>query len=177
MPLAIPDRIETPRLTLQRLRYEDAEEIFYAYASKPEATQYVAWPTHQSIQETRSYLNYVIPQWEKGVDYSFSARLKETNRLVGSFGIVNDQGKVQFGYILSPTQWNRGYATEMCSAVVSMLMQLSDIHRIWTLVDADNTASVKVLMKAGLKEEARLQKWYRFINQDNQPKDCILFRL
>lgn len=177
MPLAIPDRIETPRLTLQRLRYEDAEEIFYAYASKPEATQYVAWPTHQSIQETRSYLNYVIPQWEKGVDYSFSARLKETNRLVGSFGIVNDQGKVQFGYILSPTQWNRGYATEMCSAMVSMLMQLSDIHRIWTLVDAENLASVKVLMKAGLKEEARLQKWYRFINQDNQPKDCILFRL
>ena len=46
--LSLPAIIRTERLLLQRLRYEDAEEIFYAYASKPEATRYVSWPTHRS---------------------------------------------------------------------------------------------------------------------------------
>jgi len=33
-----------------------------------------------------------------------------------------------------------------------------------------------VLRKCGMVEEARLPKWFRFINQGNEPKDCILFR-
>lgn len=175
MALQIPEKIETERLVLQRLRYEDAEEIFYAYASKPEATRFVAWPTHQSVAETRSYLAYAVNAWTKGVDYSFSVRLKESNRLVGSFGIVNDEGKVQFGYILSPTQWNLGFATEMCRAMISLLASSPQVHRLWTLVDAENGASARVLQKAGMSEEARLEKWFRFINQDNKPKDCIIF--
>lgn len=175
MALQIPEKIETDRLVLQRLRYEDAEEIFYAYASKPEATRFVAWPTHQSVAQTRSYVAYAVDAWTKGIDYTFTIRLKATNRLVGSFGVVNDDGKVQFGYILSPTQWNLGYATEVCRAMIAMLSRIPQVHRLWTLVDTENGASARVLIKSGMTEEARLEKWFRFINQDNRPKDCIIF--
>ncbi len=177
MLLNLPEQFDTARLRMARLRYEDAEEIFYTYASKPEATRFVSWPTHQSLQDTRAYLHYAVPAWRHGSDYSYTARLKDTNRLVGSFGILNDDGKVQFGYVISPTQWNKGFATEMCQAFMLLLKQQLKVHRIWTLVDAENTASARVLLKAGLVEEARLAKWFRFINQNNQPKDCILFRL
>src|SRR6478752_6161332 len=98
--LNLPERIETDRLSLQRLRYEDAEEIFYVYASKAEATRYVAWPTHQSVQETRRFLDYAIKAWDGGADCSYSIRIKDSNLLIGSFGVINDQGKVSFGYIL-----------------------------------------------------------------------------
>lgn len=177
MALDIPEIIETERLILQRLKYEDAEEIFYTYASKPEATRFVSWPTHESIRDTRNFLNYAVSAWRSGADFSFGARLKKDGRLIGSIGIIDDDGKVQFGYILSPTQWNQGYATEMCKAVIAILKQQSFVHRVWTLVDAENVASARVLQKSGLVEEARLQKWYRFVNQGNRPKDCIIFRL
>jgi [ribosomal protein S5]-alanine N-acetyltransferase len=177
MALDIPEKIETERLIIQRLKYEDAEEIFYTYASKPEATRYVAWPTHQSIRDTRNFLNYAVGAWEKGTEFTFVVRLKQENRLIGSFGIVDDNGKIQFGYILSPTQWNQGYATEMCNAMVAFLRKQPFAHRVWTLVDVDNAASARVLEKCGLTEEARLKKWFRFINQENEPKDCIIFRL
>lgn len=175
--LNIPDRLETGRLFLRRLRYEDAEEIFYAYASKPEATKYLSWPTHESIFDTERFLRRTQVGWSTGTDYSFSIRLKESYRLVGSIGAMNDQGKIQFGYVLSPVQWNHGYATEAVQELMAVLRQQPDVYRIGTFVDAENLASQRVLEKTGFVEEARVPNWYRFVNQGNQPRDCILYRL
>ena len=175
--LNLPEKIETERLVLQRLRYEDAEEIFYSYASKPEVTKYLAFPTHQSVGDARNFVEYVTGAWDRGTEYAFGIRLKGDNRLIGSIGFKNEKGKVQFGYGLSPNYWNQGLTTEACQVVLKLLKEQKDIHRIWTFIDAENVASGKVLLKCGLVEEARLAKWFRFINQDNQPKDCILYVL
>jgi [ribosomal protein S5]-alanine N-acetyltransferase len=175
--LDLPEKIETERLLLQRLRYEDAEEIFYTYASKPEATKYMAWPTHKRVEDTRGFVRYAIDAWNLGLDYSFSIRLKQTNKFIGSFGVIHENGRIQFGYVLSPTEWGRGYATETVQKMMTVLKTFPSLFRIGTFVDVDNTASINVLKKCGLVEEARLSRWYRFVNQSNQPKDCILFRL
>ena len=175
--LQLPIELRTSRLHLQRLKYEDAEEIFYTYASKPEATRFMAWPTHQCLEDTRDFINYTRGAWEQGLDFSYAIRLADTGRLIGSIGVINDDGKVQFGYILTPTQWGQGYATEACKAVLDTLSTFRTIHRIWTLVDAENIASIRVLQKCGLIQEARLEKWFRFINQGNDPKDCLIFRV
>lgn len=174
--LLLPQEIETDRLVLKRLKYEDAEEIFYAYASKPEATRFVSWPTHQQVSDTNKYLSYAVPAWKAQLEFNFTIRLQTSNRLIGSIGCVNDEGKVQFGYILSPSMWNNGYATEACRGFLGQVSQLAFVYRIWTFVDAENLSSLAVLKKCGLIEEAKLEKWYRFVNQANQPKDCIFFR-
>lgn len=173
--LPMPVEIETERLFLQRLRYEDAEEIFYAYASKPEATKYLSWPTHESVDETRDYLKYAVENWNFGTDYSYSMRLKN-GVLIGSIGVINDNGKVQLGYVVSPIHWGNGYTTEACKRVLATLKTIQQLYRIGTFVDAENVASIRVLTKCGMVQEARLPKWFRFINQDNEPKDCLLFR-
>jgi ribosomal-protein-alanine N-acetyltransferase len=173
--LQLPERIETERLILSRLRYEEAEEIFYTYASKPEATKYLAFPTHQSVSDARQFTRYAVDAWNAGLEYVFSIRLKESSRFIGTFGIINDNGKVNFGYCISPSQWGNGFVTEACTEILNILKQDKNIHRIWTFVDAENEASIKVLKKCGLEEEARLAKWFRFVNQCNKPKDCILF--
>lgn len=175
--LNLPERIETERLLIRRLRYEDAEEIFYSYASKPEATRYLAFPTHQSVDDARNFLAYAVGAWETGTDYAYGIRLKTDNRFIGSIGVINENGKVHFGYCLSPTHWNKGLTTEACQAVVGLLTKQKNVYRIWTFIDAENVASGKVIMKCGLMEEARLKNWFRFVNQDNKPKDCILYIL
>ena len=174
--LRIPESITTKCLTLQRLRYEDAEEIFYTYASKEEATQFVSWPTHKSIRDTRAYVQYSVNAWKNDVDFTYTIRLNDSLRLIGSLGLVNEQGKIQLGYIISPTQWGKGYATESVCEVMRVINTIPGIHRIGSFVDSQNMASIRVLQKSGFIEEARLEKWFRFVNQNNQPKDCILFR-
>lgn len=175
--LDLPEKIETDRLVLQRLRYEDAEEIFYTYASKPEATKYMAWPIHQRVEDSRAFVRYAIEAWNLGLDYTFSIRLKQSNKFIGSFGVIHENGRIQFGYVFTPTAWGRGYATEACKKMMAVLKSFPSLFRIGTFVDVDNLASINVLKKSGLVEEARLSRWYRFVNQDNKPKDCILFRL
>jgi [ribosomal protein S5]-alanine N-acetyltransferase len=175
--LTLPEQFLTDRLSVQRLRYEDAEEIFYAYASKPEATRFVSWPTHRSLDETKSFLRSAVAAWTKGTDYSFSIRLRDSTRLVGSFGVMNDDGKLQFGYIFSPTQWGNGYATEVCKRMMAILINQHGVYRIQSFVDEENIASARVLAKCGLIEEARLPKWFKFVNQCDEVKDCIHFRL
>lgn len=175
--MEMPEQIETLRLRLQRLRYEDASEIFYTYASKPEATKYLSWPTHEAMKETRLFLRYAIASWKSQTDFSYAIRLKNSNRFVGSFGVINDKGKIQFGYVLGPLHWGNGYATEACKALLDVLKRKPEVFRVGTFIDAENVASAKVLFKCGLEEEAQLVKWFRFVNQGNEPKDCILFKL
>ncbi len=177
MKLSIPEQIETERLRLFRLKYEEAEEIFYTYASKSEATKYMSWPTHETLEDTRTFLKHAINGWRAGTDYSFGIRIKEYNRFIGSCGLLNDDGKVQFGYVLSPTHWGRGYATEVCRKLMQIVRTLPEVYRVSTFVDAENIASTKVLLKSGLVEEARLEKWFKFVNQNSEPKDCFLFKL
>ena len=177
MQLQLPEKIKTQRLLLQRLKYEEAEEIFYTYASKPEATWYMAWPTHETLKDTRTFLQYAVRGWEQGLDYSYGIRLRESNRFIGSIGAMNDSGKIQFGYILSPTQWGNGYATEACSNLINVLRTIPEIQNIGTFVDVENTASRKVLIKAGLTEDFIFAKWFAFVNQNNELKDCVLFSL
>lgn len=175
--LNLPEQLTTERLLLQRLRYEDAEEIFYAYASKPEVTRYVTWPTHTSIKVTREYIHYAHHAWNQGLDYSYTIRLRETSQLIGSYGVINEDGRVQFGYIISPTFWNQGIATEACAALTTLLKTKPQLYRIGTFVDCDNVASAKVLEKCGYQREATLQRWLSFPNQENKPKDCWVYVL
>lgn len=174
--LRLPEKFETPRLLLQRLKYEDAEEIFYAYASKSEATRYVTWATHQTIRDTRQYLATAVPAWNSGLHFNYSLRLLQDNRLVGSIGAINEGGRVQFGYIISPLWWNNGFATEACQWLLGQLILEKSVFRIWTFVDVDNESSCAVLRKCGMIEEARMIRWHSFVNQDNKAKDCIFFR-
>ncbi len=177
MRLPFPEIIETTRLRLQRLRYEDAEEIFYTYASKPEATLYVSWPTHQRIAETRQYLRYAVHAWNAGTDYAYAIRMKGSARLAGSIGAVVKGTEVQVGYVISPVLWNGGIATEACRALSGLLQDMKGVTRIWTLVDAENKASIRVLEKCGWQCEGLKPEYFQFVNQANRLKDCYLFRL
>jgi len=175
--LNLPTQITTNRLLLQRLKREDAEEIFTVYASHPEATKFMAWPTHQSIADTHSFLDYAEKAWDEGQSCTYAIRTGSGHPLVGSIGAQNVDGKIMFGYTIGANYWNKGYATEACKALVDRLRLQRGVYRIHTFVDAENVASARVLEKAGLVEEARLKKWFRFVNQGNEPKDCILYNL
>jgi len=174
--LPMPEAFLTERLGAFRLRHEDAEEIFYTYASKQEATRFVSWPTHQTLKDTRSYLSRTRHGWEMGVDYSFGIRLRN-GRLVGSCGVVNENGVVQFGYIFSPHQWGQGIATEACRALLKLISDMPGVLSIGTFVDADNMASIRVLEKSGLRCVERREKWFQFVNQGGALKDCLMFNL
>ena len=173
--LSLPETIRTERLTLKRLRYEDAPEIFYGYASKPEATQWVSWPTHRSVEDTVNFLGRATQAWSLGKDYSYAVRINTSNILAGSIGVINNDGDVQFGYVLGPAHWRKGFATEACRAVLGQVSPLPEVKRVATFVSVENFASIRVLEKCGLKREAMLKKWFLFPNAAHEKQDCFSY--
>ena len=147
--------LETGRLVLRRPRTTDEPAIFSRYASDPEATRYMAWPTHRSLDDTHAFLELsdaVWARWPEAGPYLVFARDGVT--LLGSAGIVNnDAVKAQAGYILARDVWGRGYATEALLASVEAA-RAAGVRRLEAEVHVEHHASCRVLEKAGFVREA-----------------------
>ena len=174
MPV-LPEKIELERITLFKSRVTDAEEIFYAYASKPEATKYLSWKTHESIDDTRTYLSIVEKTWKQGLQASFAVRLKDSGRLIGACGCTFSDGVFQVGYVFSPVLWGMGYATESCRGLVAEILKVKHVNRISSFVDIDNHASARVLEKSGFKMEQVAPEYFVAPNQGGIRKDARIF--
>ena len=72
---------------------------------------------------------------------------------VGFHLLNNIQGEtdLQVGYVLAPQHWGKGYATEMCVALVRYGFERLGLPRIVAITDLPNLASQRVLLKAGLR--------------------------
>lgn len=64
---------------------------------------------------------------------------------------IHGESFIQVGYLLLPQYWGRGYATEMCRAVLRYGFAELRLPQIVAITDRDNAASQRVLGKAGLR--------------------------
>ena len=88
-------------------------------------------------------------------DPLFGQRLvveRETGLVVGGIGLFGppEDGRVEFGYGIVESRRGKGYATEAARAMVALALGLPDVAEVVAGVDPTNTASVRVLEKAGL---------------------------
>jgi RimJ/RimL family protein N-acetyltransferase len=146
--------VETERLVLRRPRVSDEPAVFARYASDPEVTRYMAFPTHRSLDDTHAFVQWsdaVWARWPQAGPLLVFARDGVT--LLGGAGIVNDtDDRAQIGYVLARDAWGRGYATEALLASVEMA-RAAGVCRLEAGVHVDHPASCHVLEKAGFVRE------------------------
>ena len=58
-------QIETERLILRRFTIDDAPAMFKNWASDPEVTKFMIWPTHKDVGVSKWVLDSWIPSYEK----------------------------------------------------------------------------------------------------------------
>lgn len=85
--------------------------------------------------------------------------------VVGSIGVrtvhMPDGTRVgEIGYWLGRESWDAGFATEAVNALISCCLTDLELDRITAAVDANNTASRRVLEKAGFHPTATVDAWY-----------------
>ena len=59
---------------------------------------------------------------------------------------------IEVGYFLKPAAWGKGIATEACRRVVRCAFEESALDEIFATFDPGNTASRRVLLKAGFTD-------------------------
>lgn len=154
-------KIETERLILRDF-VEDDWRAMLAYTSDPLYLRY-----NDSIEGTKERAQELIGWFlaqqkeEPRIKFQLAIMLKSNHLLIGNCGVRMDEvGATQadIGYELDPKYWNHGYATEAAHAIVDFGFSRFGVHRIWADCIAENTGSVHVLEKLGMKLEGRLRE-------------------
>jgi RimJ/RimL family protein N-acetyltransferase len=163
-PHQAPERIETERLLLRKPVLEDDRAIFERYASDPEVTRFLAWPRHQSIEQTRAFLHFSDGEWARWPAGPYLIESRARGQLLGSTGLAFETLQVaSTGYVLAQDAWGHGYATEGLLAIVDLATNLG-VHRLYAVCHVDHEPSARVLEKGGLTREAMLPSHFEFPN-------------
>jgi RimJ/RimL family protein N-acetyltransferase len=149
--------LETQRLVLRRFCVDDADNLVNLDAD-PDVTRFVTGGRPTSRDEIE---NEVLPAflgyYERYAGYGFWAVIeKGTGDFLGWFHFRPRQGavpgEVELGYRLRKSAWGKGYATEGSRALIRKGFTELGVQRVVAEAMAVNTASRRVMEKAGLSQ-------------------------
>jgi RimJ/RimL family protein N-acetyltransferase len=145
-------------VVLREYRGEDWRAV-HQYATDPEVCRFMSWGPNTE-QESR---DHVIGSMEAAAErprrkFNLLVALKATGEVIGGTGLVVDNPRNRegwIGYCFAREHWGRGYATETARLLVRFGFEELGLHRIFATCDVQNTASARVLEKAGMTLEGR----------------------
>lgn len=156
--------IETERLILRPLTVADAEAGYRNWCSDEKVTEYLTWPVHGSVEDTKT----IFKMWEDSYAdpkfYQWGIVLKELGEPMGSISVVEIDERTEtlhIGYCIGSAFWNRGIMSEAFSAVIDYLFDEVGANRIEALHDPENVHSGMVMKKCGLSYEGTLRQAIR----------------
>ncbi len=154
-------KLETERLVLRQFALEDADKMYQNWASDPEVTKYLTWPTHESVGVTKRVLSNWVSSYDNENQYQWCIAKKENNEPIGSISVVNMKEKAEsfeIGYCISRAYWHQGITSEALRAVMDYLLNDVGARRIESRHDPRNPHSGAVMQKCGLwYEGTRIQ--------------------
>jgi len=148
--------IETARLILHRCVMEDAEPMFRNWASDPEVTKYMTWPTYEKVDTAYQIMELWCNEYEKSNFYQWMVVLKEIGEPIGSISVVRQNESVEeaeIGYCIGRRWWHCGIMSEALNAVIDYLFVEVGLNRVVARHDTNNPNSGGVMRKCGMKYE------------------------
>ena len=145
--------LETQHLILHKAVRTDAEPMFLNWASDPQVTKYLTWPTYKSIDTAHEILEIWIKEYDKPNFYQWMIELKEIGQPIGSISVVgyNEQiSEAEIGYCIGRKWWHKGITSEALSAVIEYLFAEVGFNRISAKHDVNNPHSGNVMKKCGM---------------------------
>lgn len=167
--------LETERLRLRELRYEDGSDI-YAYFNKDVAKYYDWWPT--SVADGRGFVRYFKTGYQEELSIRWAITLKPNDRIIGSCGFSDFYrfSLCELGYELYKEYWGQGIMKEALRAIIPFGFNEIGIHRIQASVFPGNQASIHLLESLGFQTEGLLREFI-YVKYRNQWEDCLLLAL
>ena len=146
--------IETTRLLLRKAQPEDAQAMFRNWASDPEVTRYLTWPTHGTVEISQRILQSWCDSYAAPDYYQWLIVPKELGEPIGSISIVRQDDKqslAEIGYCIGKPWWHKGFTSEALQAVIHYLFTEVGFARLEARHDPRNPNSGHVMKKSGMR--------------------------
>ena len=153
--------IQSERLILRPVRFEDAEIIF-GYRSNAIINQYQGWipETIDDVQDfIKNKVSAVIDQ--PNTWFQLAIIQKDTGELIGDIGLhflESGSFQVEIGCTLNFNQHGKGFATEALAETLNFLFQKLNKHRVIASIDPRNEKSILLVERLGMRKEAHFRK-------------------
>jgi len=135
-------QLRTARLLLRRPTLDDLE-AFFGIMSHPSAMRYWSTLPHAELDVTRVWLERMVARQATGGQH-FAIEMDGV--VIGEVGA----GRLpEFGFIIHPDYWGRGFATEASRAAIDHIFAATDAAELKADVDPRNAGSLRTLRKLG----------------------------
>lgn len=142
--------ILTERLILRRARMADLGEV-HAMLSHPAAMRYWSTPEHETLEESRAWLEGMVAGGPGEDDFL----IEHQGRVIGKAGAWR---LPEVGFLLHPDHWGKGLAFEAMTAVIAHLFAAHDVAELVAEADPRNAASLRLLGRLGFVETGRAER-------------------
>jgi len=146
----------------------------HTYSADPRVTRYLFFGPRDA-DSTAEYLEGLLASQCEVPRTRFELAVEEvaSGRVIGACDLsLIERDVVDLGYMLGTPDWGKGFATEISLALIDAAFLELRAERIISTVDVNNTASIRVLEKIGMRWEAVFRKHRR---AKNRWWDCHLF--
>lgn len=164
--------LQTKRCLVREITIQDVDALYEIY-KEPSITRYMEnlYEDREKEREyTKKYIANVYGFYGYGI---WIVEDKESGEIIGRAGIEQkEEDCPELGYMISASCQGKGYAYEVCRAILQYAGKELGILKIISQVQKGNEASVKLLKKLGFyrKEETReaegvLEKYEIFLKK------------
>jgi len=153
--------LHTARLILRPFIESDADIMYRNWASDPDVTRFLAWPTHPNPDVSRYVISEWISHYGEPDYYQWAIVPAALNKPIGTIAVVEHDdliGKAQIGYCIGKRWWGHGITPEALQAVMDFLFDEVGYQRLECRHDPRNSASGAVMRKCGMKFEGTLRQ-------------------
>lgn len=144
------DILETDRLFVRETIVEDLPAFYKIYedASVTEFTEGLFDNPGDEEEYLKAYINTVYRFFETGI---YTVILKETGEIIGRAGLERREGyeELELGFLIGVDFQKKGYAFEVCSALLQYAKDYFPEEQIHAFVEPGNTVSGHLLEKLG----------------------------
>lgn len=150
--------LETNRLLLRRINVDDIEEII-ALRGNPKTMKYIPRPLVKTKEDALEHIALIETKIENNEGINWAITLKESPKLIGIIGhyrIKPEHYRAEIGYMILPKFNSKGIVTEAIKEVVNYGFNQMKLNSIEAIIDPENSASEKVLLKNGFVKEAHI---------------------
>jgi RimJ/RimL family protein N-acetyltransferase len=157
IPLEFDRPLQTPRLRIRLMTDADIDAIT-AHESRADVCEYLLYEPRTRDEVAEKIADWAIrTRLRRDGDFLQLAVALNDGRVIGElyFSLVSvEYETAEIGWVLSPDHQGHGYAAEAATALLDLGFGRMRLHRIKAELAPENTASVSLCLRLGMREEA-----------------------
>jgi RimJ/RimL family protein N-acetyltransferase len=149
-------------------------------SSLDELRPWMPWALNepQTVEEKVQLLRRFRGQFDLGENFVYGLFARDESEVVGGSGFHRrvGEGAFEIGYWIRSSRAGQGLATEVTAALTRVGFEVCGVDRIEIHCEPDNERSMRIPVKLGYQEEARLRRRL-YAAPGGELRDAVIFTL